>query len=168
LRDIKDIDKVNIKDKLTLRNWRLEIYLSSGHIKGENKITIDKAMILAGYGIFTRDWRYKLAKKIVIKYERAAPDAARIFQDFGFGQVKVAQGIIEKAESARSESVSLSALALAGRCLGMTQPREAAGTGINIIINTGPSPGPGPVRVVIPGGEDQAPAPPRRPLQITR
>ncbi len=174
--NINEIDKVSIKDKLTSQELRfLEIYFSSDHIKGTNKVTTDKAMILAGYGHFTQDWRYKLAKKIVIKYERCGGEATKIFQELGFGQIKVAQGIIDKAENAKSEMVSLKALALAAKCCRMTEEKERTGQGININIITtaaaapgGPSPGPGPAQVVIQGEAPAQPVAPRKPLQITR
>jgi hypothetical protein len=164
----KQID-IDIKAKLTLQELKfLEIYLSE-------RITIDNAIIQAGYGNYSKDWRYKLAKKIVIKYERSGGEAAKIFQELGFGQIKVVQGIIDKAENAKSEMVSLNALALAAKCCRMTEEKERTGQGISINIITtvaapgGPGPGPIPSQVVIAGvtDEDQPPAP-RRPLQITR
>jgi hypothetical protein len=133
-------------------------------------------MIAAGYTDYGKNWRYILAKKIMGKYAQSTPGAAKIFQDLGFGQVRVALGIIDKAENAKSEAVSLNALALAARCQGMTEPTEAGrSTGVQIIINTGPAaapdpaaPGAPPALVINADGSTAAPAAHRRALQITR
>ena len=60
-----------------------------------------------------------MAKKIVRKYEAATPQARNIFANLGFGPVRVAEGIIDKADNSRSEAVSLRALDLAARCQGI-------------------------------------------------
>lgn len=173
--DINRIDSGKIKDRLTAQELRfLEIYFNSPRLKGKDKVTINSAMLSAGYGDYSMPVRYRIARNIVKRYERGAGGAAQVFQDIGFGPVSVARGIASHAENAQSEAVSLNALALAARCQGMMAEKEERGQGINIIINTGPtpstpSPGPGPVKVVIPGQDgDQAPAAPRKPLQITR
>ena len=174
-KDKKDLKGSNIKDILTVQEMRfLELYFNSPRIKGKNKVTIDNAMIQAGYGDYGEDMRWRIARKIVRKYERGAPGAAKLWQDIGFGPVTVAQGIADKAENANSEAVSLNALALAARCQGMTELQDQGrSTGIIININTGPpaAPAPGgpgapPAPVVVVGSP--APGPPRKPLQITR
>ena len=175
-KDDKQINDIKLKDKLTQQEVNfLEIYFNSPRKKGEDAITMDKAMILAGYTNYKSAWRSILARRILKKYERTTPEAAKVFQDLGFGKVKVAQGIIRHAEGAASESVSLQALVFAGKCQGMAEQKDQGGTGINIIINTGPGPsppGPGPgappVRVVVEGQEVEATTIPRKPLQITR
>jgi hypothetical protein len=174
--DIKELKDFDIKGKLTRQEIAfLEIYFNSPRIKGKNRVTIEKAMILAGYTDYGKNWRYILAKKIMGKYARAAPDVRQIFQDLGYGQIQVAAGIIRHAESAKSESVSLNALALAARCQGMTEPKEAGGSGVQIIFNTGPAAPPEPaapggpaVLVVNSDGQPVAPAAPRKTSQITR
>ena len=134
----------------------------------------DKAMLAAGYGGFSQGKRYDIARKIIAKYERGAGGASQVFRDIGFGQLKVAQGIADKAENAESEAVSLNALALAARCQGMTEPKETGGNQVLIQINTGPAPSPAlpgaPPALVInaDGSTNTAPAMPRKPLQITR
>jgi hypothetical protein len=174
-KDQKDLKDKNIKNQLTSQELTfLELLFNTPRKSWKDQISIDKAMLGAGYGGFSQDWRYKIARKIVIKYERGAGGASQVFQDIGFGQSKVAQGIADKAENAKSEAVSLNALALAARCQGMTEPRDLGGsTGIVININTGPAPGAAPggsppapgAPVVVVGS---APGPPRKPLQITR
>lgn len=172
--DINRIGSGKIKDRLTAQELRfLDICFNSPRLKGKDKVTINSAMLSAGYGDYSMPVRYRIARNIVKRYERGAGGGAQVFRDIGFGPVSVARGIASHAENAQSEAVALNALALAARCQGMTEPREQGSTGIIININTGPSPGPGeakpaPARVVIPGGEDQATAPPRRPLQISR
>ena len=173
--NLKDLKGSNIKDQLTSQELTfLELLFNTPRKNWKDQISIDKAMLGAGYGGFSQNYRYSIAKKIIKKYERGAGGASQVFQDIGFGQVKVAQGIADKAENANSEAVSLNALALAARCQGMTEPQDQGrSTGIVININTGPpaAPAPGgpgapPAPVVVVGSP--APGPPRKPLQITR
>ena len=154
---------INLKDKITLKELSfLEIYFVGGE-------TIDSAMIKAGYGEFGVQWRYELAQKIVRKYEAQAEDTRKIFQDIGFGQLTIAQGIKDKALNAKSEMVSLNAYQLAARCTRMLEEPQASHQGVNIIINCGTEPAgsPGaparPVNVSIQG--EPLPA---KPLQITK
>jgi len=183
LNDIDNKEVIKLTDKLTKQELCfLELYFNMPRFKGKDLITINKAMLLAGYGNYPENTRYVLAKKIVKKYERAAPDARKVFQDLGFGQVRVAQGIIDKAETARSEQVSLKALMYAGDCQGMRQETRESYQGINIVINTAPPPSqapcPGPPGpdgaparpepVVISTVADAPAARPLKPLQITR
>ena len=161
-------DDIDIKAQMTLKELKfMELVFSGEH-------TIEKSMRLAGYTAAHKTYLYVKAKKIVKKYERGAGGAGKIFRDIGFGQVKVAQGIAAHAEHAESEAVSLNALALVARCLGMTEPREGAGNQVLIQINTGPAAAPepaaagAPVLVVNANGQPVAPAAPRKPLQITR
>jgi len=173
----KEITNNKAKDQLTSQELTfLELLFNTPRKDWKSQISIDKAMLGAGYGGFSQDWRYKLARKIVKKYERGAAGASQVFQDIGFGQVRVAQGIADKAENAQSEAVSLNALALAARCQGMTEPKEQGGSLVQIIINTGgtqpPAPGsPAPAPGVVIGTAPAigtAPGIPRKPLQITR
>jgi len=164
---VKGDDGVQLKDKLTLKELNfLELYFAGGY-------TIEKAVIAAGYESKSQRYLYRVAAKIVQKYEQQGSDTRKIFQEIGFGQVKIAQGIKNLAEKAKSEMVRLNALALAAKCCRMTSEPESSHTGISITINTGPSPGepghPGqpPPRVLIPG-EPISSTVPRKPLQITR
>jgi hypothetical protein len=173
--NLESLDNSKLKDKLTKQELIfLELLFNSPRKAWKERITIDKAMLAAGYGGFSQTTRYIIAGKIIRKYERGAAGAAEIFQAINFGMVKVAQGIADKAENAQSEAVSLNALALAARCQGMTEPSEAGrSTGVQIIINTGPAPaqeqpqGP-PALVINADGSPATQAIPTRPLQITR
>lgn len=161
-------NNVELKGKLTLKEINfLELYFAGGY-------TIEKAIIAAGYQSKNQRFLYRVAAKIVQKYEQQADDARKIFQEIGFGQVKIAQGIKNLAEKAKSEMVRLNALALAAKCCRMTSEPEGSYQGINIIIHTGPAPGepgqpgqPPPARVVIQGGPSSSAAP-TKPLQIVR
>ena len=173
--DIKDLSDKSVKDQLTRQELSfLDLLFNAPRTGWKGQKAIDRAMLAAGYGSYSQDWRYKLARKIIAKYERGAGGASQVFRDIGFGQLKVAQGIADKAENAESEAVSLSALTLAARCQGMTEPKESTGNQVIIQINTGPSPGPAlpgaPPALVInaDGSSSTAPAMPRKPLQITR
>jgi hypothetical protein len=164
---VKREDGVQLKNKLTLKEVNfLELFFAGG-------VTIEKALIAAGYQSKSQRYLYRVAAKIVQKYEQQADDTRKIFQEIGFGQVKIAQGIKNLAEKAKSEMVRLNALALAAKCCRMTSEPEGSFQGVNIIINTGPAPGepgqPGqpPPRIVIPGEPINSTVP-RKPLQITR
>lgn len=152
----------------------LELLFNSSKNKNGYKQTIDNAMILAGYGNLPQTTRYDYARKIMKKYDSCTPEARQIFQDLNFGRLQVAQGLIDKAENAKSEMVSLNALTFAARCQGMTDEKRDQTQGINIIINTAPAPAPAgpdippsPIQVVI-AGESEAGPKPKQPLRITR
>lgn len=174
-KDIKYLNDIDLKNKLTSQELTfLEIFFNSPRGKGQGRVTIEKAMIAAGYTDYGKNWRYILAKKIMGKYASATGDNQKLFQDLGYGRLKIAQGIIDHAENS-PPTVSLNALALAAKINDMVREKGDLGPSINININTGPSPGapeapgvpPRGVQVVIPGQTEEVP-PPRRPLQITR
>lgn len=173
--DIKELKDISIKDKLTAQELHfLEIYFNSPRVKDQDRMTIDKAMILSGYGDFSERMRYLIARKTFQKYAKAAPDAAKIFRKLGFDPVRVAMGIIDHAENA-PPTVSLNALKLAAQCQGMIDAPDNPNLGITINLNVGPSPSPGaaapaPGVVGVFGAPDEPaqPASPRKPLQITR
>jgi hypothetical protein len=174
--DIKTSEDIDKKGKLTVQELRfLNIYFNSPRGKGKDIMTRDKAMVAAGYGDSCRSMRYAIARNIVKRYEQAAPDAAKIFRELGFGPVRTAMGIIDHAENS-PPTVSLNALKLAAQCQGMIDKQDNPTAGVNIIINTAAAPAlpgttcpapDGPVQIVI-AGADPGTAPPRKPLQITR
>ena len=173
---IKGLIDTDKKEKLTVQELRfLVIYFGAPREKGKDRMTRDKAMVLAGYGNYSRDLRYRIARNIVKKYEHAVPDASRIMKELGFGPVRTAMAIIDHAENS-PPTVSLNAVKLAAQVHKMIDQPDNSREGINIIINTGPPaplagttcPAPdGPVQIVI-AGQDGSTAPPRKPLQITR
>ena len=156
-------DFANLDGPMTLRE------LLFIELRFVEEMEIDKAMIQAGYGDHGEKYRYLLAQKIVKKYESLSEDSKKIFQDVGFGQLTIAQGIKNKALNAKSEMVSLNAYQLAARCTRMLEEPAQSHQGVNIIINCGTEPagGPGaparPVNVSI-----QGEALPAKPMQITK
>lgn len=158
-----DNDIIDLRETLTVKELRfLDLYLL-----GEENV--DKALIQAGYVGYHPHSLYRLGRSIVQKYERQAEDTKKIFQDIGFGQATIAQGIKDKALNAKSEMVSLNAYQLAARCTRMLEEPAQSHQGVNIIINCGTEPagGPGaparPINVSIQG--EPLPA---KPLQITK
>jgi hypothetical protein len=141
-KDINNLNNENIKDKLSKQESRfLEIYFNSPRLKGQARVTIEKAMISAGYTGLSQSGLYYVAGKICKKYERQAGQTAKIFQDLGFGPVRVALGVIDHCKNG-PPTVSLNALKLAAQCQGMVEQPENLNAGITIIINTAPSPQP--------------------------
>lgn len=160
----KQID-IDIKAKMTLQELNfLEIYLSG-------RVTIDKAMIQAGYGHYSQDWRYKLAQKIVIKYESQAADHRKIFRAMGAGEVAVVEGLLTLARKAKSEMVRLNAWSMIAKCIGLTKDQIDSAGGITIIFE-GAAPRP-PAALALPPQAGEQPQPvtyqaPNRVLQITK
>jgi hypothetical protein len=167
---------LSTKDKLTPQEALfLSIYLETPITGANQKVSINEAMIRAGYVDMGEGNRYRIAKRIIKKYESSAPGTPEIFRAIGFGEVEIARGIAKKALEAQSEAVSLRAHELAARCTKMTEPEAQSGSRVNIIINTGAPCSPGTEQGTGPGividgqavDDDIAPRP-VRPLQISR
>jgi hypothetical protein len=118
----------DIKGKMTVKELKfLSSYLSGG-------VTIIKAMDSAGYGHYSQDWRYKLAQKIVIKYESQADDHRKIFRAMGAGEVAVVEGLLQLAKGAKGEMVRLNAWSMIAKCIGLTKEQIESAGGITIIF----------------------------------
>jgi hypothetical protein len=139
--EIIDVTPSNysLKDDLTDKEIKfIHFYLSGG-------ISLDKAMIQAGYGEYSTDSRYYLARKITEKYECQTDDHRKIFRAIGAGESTVAQGLLTLAQTAKSEMVRLNAWTALAKCLGLTKEVLEGVEGIQIVINSSrslPSQGP--------------------------
>ncbi len=93
-------------------------------------------MILAGYGNISKEYRYKLADKIIRKYERqTSGDSREIFRAAGFGELTVAQGMKKLGQKARSEMVRARMHEVAAKCLGLIKDAPQGGpVGIQIVF----------------------------------
>jgi hypothetical protein len=162
--DIKSV--ISLEDKLTAQELRfLELSLDSS-------ISIKDAIISAGYTDLSDPQIYRLAKKIVKKYERATLDGRNIMIDIGFGPRAVAQRLKHLALEANSEIVQLGAVKEAAKATRLTQEPQQTHQGVKIIINC-PAPDPNaPPPAGPPSFEIQPERPrlpmPSRPLQITK
>jgi hypothetical protein len=154
---------IDIKAKMTLQELNfLEIYLSG-------RVTIDKAMIQAGYGHYSQDWRYKLAQKIVIKYEAQADDHRKIFREMGAGEVAVVEGLLGLARGAKSEMVRLNAYTQIAKCLGLTKEILEGAGGVTIIFEASDKPQPSPGAHLPPSqGEIKVVPTSTKPMMITK
>jgi hypothetical protein len=124
--DIKSA--ANFKEQLTLKEMNfLQIYFSG-------RITIEKAMIAAGYKDYNPKWRYVIARKILEKYESQAGDHRKIFREIGAGEVAVVRGLLELAQNARSENVRRQAWADIAACLGLKKEILEPFQGVQVII----------------------------------
>ncbi len=118
----------SLKDHLTDREVKfIEIYLSGG-------ITVEKAMIAAGYVGYNTDYLYRLSRKIIQRYEAQAGDHRKIFQAVGCGVARVAQKITKMMDSAKSEMVQFNYTQLAAKALGLTKDVEQSSHGVTVII----------------------------------
>jgi hypothetical protein len=112
-----------------------ELAFLSAYLKGG--ISIDKAMISAGYAHFSQQHRYEIARKVVKAYARGTEDRANILRDIGLSEVEVAHSLKQMIDSARSEQVKLNALALAAKCLRLTDEPVSTHQGVSIHIHYG-------------------------------
>jgi hypothetical protein len=158
------LENCDLAGDMTLRELKfVEIYLSG-------QISLDKAMILAGFEEYSETYRARLGTKIVRKYECRTDDHRKIMRALGWGEVRVIQSLIEAATGFKSEQVRLNARLGLAKCLGLTKEIVEGVEGISIVINSSrglaPQPQPGqhrPAKV----NQDQPPALPA-PLSITK
>jgi hypothetical protein len=131
------------------------------------KYSIDNAMKSAGYSGLPISSRYDKARKLVKAYVSGTEDKANIFRDVGLSEAEVAKSIKDLTENARSEQVKLNALALAAKCLRLTDEPERThqGVTINIITHPGGQQQGAPDR---PASTQVSIMPTSKPLQITR
>lgn len=162
---VKADQQIDFKAQLTDKELRFIAAYLSGNMSKEN------AMIEAGYGDYSQNHRYFLAKRIIEKYESGAGDHRKIFRAVGAGEVAVARGLIDLARNAKSEMVRLNAWAMIAKCLGLQKDVVDLAGGISIVVNTGPQqptgqPGGGGSRPTI--TNQSAPKAPRTSLTILK
>jgi hypothetical protein len=102
----------------------------------QGKISIDKAMIAAGYTDIGQRSRYSRATNILKRYTAQTEDARNIFRDVGLSEAQVAINIKELTETAGSEMVRLNANALAAKCLRLNEEPQQTHQGVTINIIT--------------------------------
>ena len=135
IENISNLDyEFNMKATMTAK----ELKFIEAHFSGE--YTIIQSMKLAGYDGIEDNSLYKLARNIVHKYERQAPDKREIMRALGYGEVKAIQMMIDAATRFRSETVRLNARATLGKWLGLQQEEIDAGEGITIVVRGGGAP----------------------------
>jgi hypothetical protein len=134
LGDIEVIEENNIdsgfdiKAQLNQQELRfMEIYLSGG-------ITLINAMKSAGYIGYNDQSLYRLAKKIVEKYESQGGDHRKTMRALGFGEVKVIKLMIDAATNFKTEAVKVKAREILGKWLGLQQEELEGVEGITLVI----------------------------------
>jgi hypothetical protein len=164
--ELVDLDPSNLKEKPSPQELRF-----IHHHLVEN-LPIVKSMDLAGYGQYSQDWKYKLAKKIIIRYESRADDHREICRLVGAGEVVVITGLLDLAKNAKSEPVRHNAWQTLAKILGLTQEQLESGGGLTVIFeaNKGQAQPVGvpPVPVQGQAQPQQVLPPPGKPLMITR
>ena len=128
--DDEAISKIDITGQLTAKETRfLELKFAGG-------LSTDKAMITAGYGSYSQRQRFRIAARIVSKYESAVDDHRKIMRAMGYGESKVIEMLIDSAENASSEMVKLTARIALAKCLGLQREVVEVQHGMNIIIKS--------------------------------
>lgn len=144
--DDEVLSKIDLTAQLTVMETKfLELKFAGG-------LSTDRAMIAAGYGDYSQNHRYWLAKKIIEKYESSGGDHRKIFRDIGAGETAVAEGLLKLATTAKSEMVRLSAWQTIAKCLGLQKETVDIQHGISIIIQRSETPPP------VPGAGNRKPA----------
>jgi len=132
--------ETDLKTEMTLKELRfLELHASGEH-------TVEDSMKLAGYEGYHQSYLYKLARKIIQKYEQGAGDARKIMRAVGVGEVAVALKIKELMNDP-SKTIQAKGVELAGKYLGMSKETLQVEHGITIVIkgsgqSSAPSGGP--------------------------
>ncbi len=154
-----------VKDLLN----RKELIFIDNYLTGN--MTIEDAMLSAGYVGYHRDSLYRIARKIVRRYE-ASTEGREIMRSIGFGEISVSRGMQTLARESKSDVVKLRSFELAAKCLGMMEAGPGAGQQVTVIIQALDSPtqvniqgpaGPGPTNYTHP-----APGLPGEPIIITK
>jgi hypothetical protein len=123
------LNKIDLKGQLTIREVR---FIELRFVEG---MTTDKAMIAAGYGNYSQKQRYRIATKIVQKYESQGGDHQKIMRAMGYGEVRVIELLIEAATKFKSEAVRLNARIALAKALGLQKEVIDGVQGVKIIIN---------------------------------
>jgi hypothetical protein len=157
-------EKLDLTGKMTDKETRfIYFYMAGG-------ISVEDAMILAGYKGYHPHHLSQLGKKIINKHECQADDHRKIFRAVGAGETAIAMGLLHLAQNAKSEMVKLNAWTALAKCLGLTKEVVEGVEGIQIVINS--SRGlekPGQHRPAqVNNDQPEAPVAPPGTLQITR
>jgi hypothetical protein len=124
------LENCDLAGDMTLRELKfVEIYLSG-------QISLDNAMILAGFEEYSETYRARLGTKIIRKYECKTDDHRKIMRALGWGEVRVIQSLIEAATGFKSEQVRLNARLGLAKCLGIQKEVLEGVEGIQIVINS--------------------------------
>jgi hypothetical protein len=136
-------ENYDVKGEFTLKELRFIHFYLSGQANG--RITIEEAMIQAGYDKVGETYRRQLGRNIIRKYECQTDDHRKIFRAVGAGETAIAMGLLTLAQTAKSEMVRLNAWTALAKCLGLTKEVLEGVEGIQIVINSSrglPSQGP--------------------------
>lgn len=126
--DLRQQNGIKLKDQLTAMEAKfIELYLSG-------QLSVDKAMIAAGYEGYHPNSLYRLGRKIVQKYESSAGDHRKIMRAMGYGETKAIEMLIDSAKNAKSDMVKLNARIALAKCLGLNNDVIQTHLGVNIII----------------------------------
>jgi hypothetical protein len=98
------------------------------------RVTKDQAMITAGYGHLHQDTRYRIAAKIIEKYERRADDRRNLFRAAGAGELTICLGLLEIAQGSYPAGVRRAAWADLASCLGLKSEQIESFQGVSLVV----------------------------------
>lgn len=149
-------EEIDLEGELTPRERLfLEAYFTSG--------LLDESIKVAGYRAKHQTARLVTARRILEKYSVIMADNKKILRHAGASEAALARMLMDKATSARSETVQLNALKILAQCHGLLRDVVDGLQGAEIRIFTEGREGED-----APKTDQAAPVPPPRPLSITK
>ena len=125
---------LDTKTKLSDKELRFIYFYMAG------KITIEQAMIFAGYEGYGETYLEQLGQRIIARHECQVGDHRKIFRACGAGETAIAMGLLTLAREANSEMVRHNAWNSLAKCLGLSKEVLEGVEGIQIVINQGCAP----------------------------
>lgn len=122
-----NINTIDLKSKMTEKElFFLEIYLAGD-------ISLEDAMIQAGYDNYQKSSLNTIARRIVQKHEAQTEDARILARAMGMGEIRVFKVLLDLMQS-RVERIKLDATMYLGKVLGLTKDQVEGQTGITIVF----------------------------------
>jgi len=116
------------KDELTAKELAfIEAFLVGG-------VTRDQAMITAGYGNFSQNYRHQIARNIIQKYEWRADDRRNLFRAAGAGELRICMGLLEIAQGSYPAGVRRAAWADLASCMGLKAEQIEPFQGVFLVM----------------------------------
>ncbi len=130
----QDIDIIAVSSAKDLNAPLNETELHFIQLHLIERMGMDEAMISVGYGRFSKNWRYILARRIIIKYESRASDRRILARTMGAGEVAIIGGLLEIAQGTGPIAVRRAAYADLASILGLKQEQIENFQGVTLNV----------------------------------